>query len=344
MNTAQQKLVVWTITGLLGAGLAGYLALSLPQFNSWKQTVSKERMATTLQRVPDVGDKREDMLASALVERGLKSLDWTGKPPPEKPVEEVKPNGNTGPVRELVRDLIQIRAIRYDAAVPAQSEVLLKYRSTAMVVAPGNTDGTFLKRAGDRLEGRLNQIEISAVYPGSVEFNFINEPNRDRELVAPAPFSLSRFYAVVEPGATPVSRTPVDVLSNIDRRPDAPPDAQTVQISPSKFRIGTEDAAEINDNYAEILTSDVSMDRHRDPKTRRFDGIEIKNVKPGSIAARHGVQDGDVIKSINGTPVSSKEEAIVFVKNNKDKYDVWEVEIWNKGQTRVVTYYPPKKK
>jgi hypothetical protein len=343
MNTAQQKLVVWSVTGLLGTGMVAYLALSLTKREEWNKQVPVDRMASVLSKVPEVDEQKDTVLAASAVERGLKQLDWTGKPPPERPVEQIEtPKGVDAP-RELVRDLIQIRAIRYDGANPAASEVVFKYKSTAMVVAPSYSDGTYLKRQGDRLDGRLNQIEISAIYPGNVEFRFTNEAEREKELVAPTPFSLTKHYAYIGEGQAPVSRaSSVDAF--VARRPDAPPEAQTVQISPTKYRVGLEDAQEINDNFAEIMTTEVSIDRHRDPKTKRFDGIEIKQVKPGSIAARHGVQEGDVIKAINGNPVSSKEEAIVFVKNNKDKYDAWEVEIWNKGQTRTVTYYSPKKK
>ncbi|MBM3989043.1 MAG: PDZ domain-containing protein [Planctomycetes bacterium] len=343
MNTAQHKLVVWSVTGLLGTGMVMYLALSLTKREEWNKQVPVDRMQSVLSDVPEVSEQRVSLLAASAVERGLKQLDWSGRPPPDKPVEPIEaPKGSDSP-RELVRDLIQIRAIRYDGANPAASEVVFKYKSTAMVVVPTYSDGTYLKRGGDRLDGRLNQIEISAIYPGNVEFRFTNEAGRENELVAPTPFSLTKHYAYVGEGQAPVSR-PSAVGTFVSRRPDSPPEAQTVRISPTKYRVGLEDAQEINDNFAEIMTTEVSIDRHRDPKTKRFDGIEIKQVKPGSIAARHGVEEGDVIKSINGQPVSSKEEAIVYVKNNKDKYDAWEVEIWNKGQTRTVTYYSPKKK
>jgi S1-C subfamily serine protease len=57
-----------------------------------------------------------------------------------------------------------------------------------------------------------------------------------------------------------------------------------------------------------------------------------------SIAERHGAKEGDVVKSINGHPVNTTNEAITFVKTNKDKYSSWEVVIENKGKTRTVTY------
>ena len=49
-------------------------------------------------------------------------------------------------------------------------------------------------------------------------------------------------------------------------------------------------------------------------------------------------KEGDVIKSINGQPVNSVQEAISFVKVNKDKYSTWEVVVENKGKQRTVTY------
>ena len=81
--------------------------------------------------------------------------------------------------------------------------------------------------------------------------------------------------------------------------------------------------------------------RHRDPKTGKFDGIEIQSVVSGSAAARHGAQEGDVIRSINGHPVTSVSEAITFVKNHEGEYSTWEVIVSNRGVERTVTYYSP---
>ena len=58
--------------------------------------------------------------------------------------------------------------------------------------------------------------------------------------------------------------------------------------------------------------------------------------------SEHGGQDGDIIKSINGHPVTSTAEAITYVKNNEDKYNVWEVVVENKGKSRTVTYESPQ--
>ena len=73
-------------------------------------------------------------------------------------------------------------------------------------------------------------------------------------------------------------------------------------------------------------------------------GLRVAEVKPGSIAAQHGAQSGDVIISINGHPVSSEQEAIKFVKNNSETTTVWQVVVENLGRQRTVTYNSPKKK
>ena len=80
---------------------------------------------------------------------------------------------------------------------------------------------------------------------------------------------------------------------------------------------------------------------HRDPRTGKFDGIEIQSVQAGGIAARHGAKEGDIIKSINGHPVTSSSEAITFVKNNQESTSTWIVVVENKGRERTVTYESP---
>ncbi len=46
-------------------------------------------------------------------------------------------------------------------------------------------------------------------------------------------------------------------------------------------------------------------------------------------------------ESINGSSVSSKQEAIQFVKNNSERYGVWEVQVMNLGRVRTEVYHSP---
>ena len=80
----------------------------------------------------------------------------------------------------------------------------------------------------------------------------------------------------------------------------------------------------------------------RDPSTGKYAGVELTEVQPGSLAAAHGAETGDVIKSINGHPVTSVQEAVSYVKNNSETTSVWEVVVVNQGKERTVIYESPE--
>jgi hypothetical protein len=115
----------------------------------------------------------------------------------------------------------------------------------------------------------------------------------------------------------------------------------TTKIGPSNPVGATQDAKWTGANYAEVLSQQVSLQQHRDPRSGNYDGIEITHVVPGSPVEKLGVQVGDVVKSINGHTVHSTQEAISFVKQNEGNYTTWEVGVENNGKKRTITYEPP---
>ncbi|MDE0897356.1 MAG: PDZ domain-containing protein, partial [Planctomycetota bacterium] len=72
------------------------------------------------------------------------------------------------------------------------------------------------------------------------------------------------------------------------------------------------------------------------------DGIEITKVPAGSMAAKHGAKEGDIIKSVNGHPVTTTQEAIKYAQNNAEKYTTWEILVENQGVERTVYYEVPE--
>lgn len=344
MNTAAAKTTVWTIATVVGVGLVAHVAWFLSRRAEFQTPVSRETMEKHLNEVREIPQRVQNVVGYDLVKRGVgRELDWSGKPPPPPPVIVPAESTNATKVRDPLDKYVIVRAVKVDFYDEGSSDAFIKYKSDARVtLPPAVTDGTVIKRVGERLDGDiLGQVKVVAILPEGVKFSFINDPQRAHELVAPAEYSLGSNYRVLREGESEPSAS--SVVASIPRRLDNSPLAQTLQISPNRFRIGVEDALEIDQRYAEIITEEVATRRFRDPVTRQPAGVEVTMVKSGSIAARHGVQQGDVIKSINGHPVTSESEAIQFVKQNKDNYDVWEVEVWNRGQTRTITYYPPKK-
>lgn len=340
MNTARVKVLVWGAAAVVGAGVAVYVATFFKNRDEFLRPVEKERMQAVLEDVREVPQRTEDIVDAKLVERS-KQFDWTARPEPLKP--DLKDPEEVVAKREEIKDLLRVLAAWYDAGEPDQSHVLIKYTSDARVVVKGpRSDGTRLKRVGDVLDDRLSNIGIESIGPDGVTFRFLHEPERETELVTPAEYEWGKYHAVVQGDEFVV--VPNKSIEGVvwDTRQVVP--GRTEQLSPNKYRLGTEDVAYFDENYPKILTEEVEVGEWRDPKTRKLAGVQVKKIAPDSIAARHGVVEGDVIKSINGHPVASKDEAILFVKNNHKKYDEWVVEIWNKGQTRTLTYYSNQKK
>jgi S1-C subfamily serine protease len=58
--------------------------------------------------------------------------------------------------------------------------------------------------------------------------------------------------------------------------------------------------------------------------------LRVDKVPPGSLLAQHGVQDGDVLVSVNGQAMSTKSEVVDYVKSHKSTY-LFEVVIQRRG-------------
>ena len=134
---------------------------------------------------------------------------------------------------------------------------------------------------------------------------------------------------------------PTGLIPNVQETPFSL--ERTTRIGPGIYQIGTEDQKYFEANYQEELTRNVHTARHQDPRSGKYDGIEITGVSAGSAAAAHGAQEGDVIKSINGQAVTSVSEAIHYVKTHSDQTTTWEVVVESKGITKTVIYHSPAK-
>jgi hypothetical protein len=58
--------------------------------------------------------------------------------------------------------------------------------------------------------------------------------------------------------------------------------------------------------------------------------LRVDKVPPNSVLAQHGLQDGDVLVSVNGQAMSSKSEVVDYVKSHKSTY-LFEVVIQRRG-------------
>jgi membrane-associated protease RseP (regulator of RpoE activity) len=67
-------------------------------------------------------------------------------------------------------------------------------------------------------------------------------------------------------------------------------------------------------------------------------GLKVESVQPGTIAARIGVQAGDLVVDVNGHEVKSVEDVRDTLRARKDGEDVTVTVVDENGQRRVLTW------
>jgi len=332
MNIGQIKIVSWTAAALLTLGLGAYVWTFVSTLEARRAMPDPELVRKQLSVEP-APVKNDGQIKYEEVRRLFHDLNWTGaiqvaatqvEQPPENLVPDVVP----------IRDLVRVQWVVVDVGDKAGSSVFLKYKPKAQVTNKGV--GGFLLREGASLESPHGGTKIESITSEGVTFSFADSA-REKETLFPAEFDARAQIVQVGPdGIAMPTNTGAIPRSTTTWLP-----GKTTQAGRDRFILGTEDLQMASDSYLDILSNDVQLRQHRDPRTGRYDGVEISDVTPGSFAERHGASKGDVVKSINGHAVNSTQEAINFVKMNKDKYSTWEVVIENKGKTRTVTYQSP---
>lgn len=337
MSTSQLKLLTWSLAGLLAAGLAGYIGWFVTNLEQVRTGVTGGDVEKVLNSVEEIVEEADEIVTYDRVQRGLIDFNWTGRPPAPPPdPEEDKPKApvvnSTTPVARLVRVLY----LMVDEVDPAESRVLVAYHPTSNVRLTNTYDG--LLRVGDTLHSPHTHVKLVAVTAEGAVFGFDDE-NREQEVLPPDEFAVAHRIATsigAAVGQIPERPRRIGVSSSRGQ-----PRRHT-QLSGDRVYMGTEDADYIKTNYSKILAEEVRTTRHRDPRTGKYDGIEIRSMSPDSTIARHGGREGDVVKSINGHAVSSVSDAISYVKQNANLHQgPWEVEVENLGKTRTVFIDPP---
>jgi hypothetical protein len=340
MNLSLIQNMAWLGSAAL-AGCLGYYLYDFKQHQAERLAVqSQDVYNEVLNNVeyPDVIDTAD--FDFDVIKTLYQEMNWTGKPPPVVVEVDVV----EGPAKEQVKvsvasllDVVFINAALFDATV---SMAYVSYTDT--VLRRKVTDGMALLRVGDHLPDPHQAVFVKKILSKGVLFGFDKaegEDQREPELL---------MTPVMESGVSIVdvgdgeAKKPGDStqIAESDQAPAYNP-AETYLVSPGHYKVGTNDAAAIADSYASIIAN-TKHRQHRDPNTRQPDGIQVTDVPAGSFAAKHGVKEGDVIKSINGHPVTTAQEAIQFAQNNSEKYTSWEILIENQGVERTVVYEVPQ--
>ena len=157
----------------------------------------------------------------------------------------------------------------------------------------------------DEKTGKLERVEHK-------EFTLAS----DAPKVSMVPAAGSGSGSETTPGKTP------------DGRPIPPDDGKAPQVADVKIFVQTPPSAPSTrlvefDEIAYRFGSRTNMNTMLDDvKTKdavdaqgKAAGVELTGVNPGSLASQFDVKPGDILKSINGTPVHSRDEAVKVVKD-----------------------------
>ncbi len=348
MNIGQLKVVCWGGAGVLAAGLALYVGFFVRDLDNRRRPPDPTKIVHDLESVESVKAKSADLVAYEDVRRlylpscdkcrenpHCRHLNWTGKPPPPPPEPGTKGEPTKAPVVAM-SELVKIQYCQVDLSDRKLSRVWLKYRPKAAVQNTAAGGGYWLKE-GDRLAAPHEYARIDKIDSQFVHFAFDDE-KRDPEKISPDEFD--SHTTIVQVDQDGVIRPKLGGIPKSDAKPWQP--ARTTAFGTNRYMLGIDDMAYANENYPKILSDEVRTGRHQDPRTGKYDGIEIESVTPNSFADRHGAQEGDVIKSINGHPVTSVQEAISYAKMNSNQFTTWEIVVERNGKLQTFYYQSPQ--
>jgi len=336
MNIARIKGLTWLGALIVGGVLGWDVYEFLRHTAELEQPVPEATLNALLDDVEQPEPPRENRVAYGTVLTVFRDMNWTGKAPPPPPVPK-DPGAIAEVPKNPVSDLLKVMVLQVDTRDPAGSLAYVIYTDTKL--ARYNEDHkSRILRVGTLLFAPYEHIEVEAITLTGVTFSFTNDSEREFEIVPVEDYDMGDQPGIVVVDHAVMPQRERQIFANPN--PTAFNPRATQEIRKNEFQIGLDDIQELNDDYSRILSQDLRYRTHRGPDGR-VDGIQITNVAPNSLPARHGVTGGEVIKSINGHPVKSVNEAIAYVKKESEKTDTWVVVYEKQGRTYTRTYHSP---
>ncbi|MGH7150373.1 MAG: PDZ domain-containing protein [Planctomycetota bacterium] len=280
--------------------------------------------------------------------RNLFELNITGKRPPAPPSEDIgpplPPTGHVQPVSDLLRVLY----VMFDAGDPAGTRGFSLEEFTGHFCYVQYKDPTLEKTAepllsvGDSLPAPHSAIQVKAIHQDRVVFQRTGE--KDEEVVVREnEISAELVHGVLGDGGGPTTGLPTSAPAS---RPaiKAPRDwpATTTEEKPNKWKISASDVEEVTARANEIVgTGEITVTPHYRRGESSASGLRIGSIKPGSILDTKGLKPGDIVRSINGTPVRSKEQVIEYIQAHPDLRS-FTIEIERLGRPLTLQYSLPR--
>lgn len=336
MSLTRLKAIAWALAALAGVSLAAYVIQFLGERDEIAQTVSQEDMLGVLASVPEPKAPKVGPVAYDTVHRGVALLNWTGKVDAPKISENTITTPPPPPPKKGIADLLEVLFLRADLEEPDLGMVYVRYKEPPLM--KGGDKARLV--VGDHLPATYQKVYLKSVRPEGALFAW-EDGEGDEALLLPV--EADSTYEIIQVGTGEAVMPPRIAFPQSPNRSPGLRYEHITPVGPNHYVVGTKDAAELSENYAEIIAREVRTARWRNPGTGRYEGIEVKDVATGSKAAQFGIKAGDVIKSINGQPVTSTSDAITFVKKEAQEKVVekWYVVVDSKGKEKTIVIDTP---
>ena len=193
-------------------------------------------------------------------------------------------------------------------------------------------------RVGDKVGGAWKLLEITN---RSATFENVKDEEGQQVTLEHKLVSISGGVGPAEPAAEP-GEIPRTLRIGGEPEDDSPPpiDAparEAVMVRENLWSVPKEEREWFR-VYGEKVIEDIAVIPEKDPDTGKPNGVRIKTIRKGSILAKRGLKPGDKVISINGKPVTSRQDAISYVKGEGKGATRYIVEIERRGTIIKMTY------
>jgi hypothetical protein len=253
---------------------------------------------------------------------------------------------------ESTRRMVELRYKKLEAALPTPTSGAPNARgASAPVSGPGATAGATapnersvaktsfrLLREGDVLQDPYDKAPYNAkvVQIASDEVIF-SWGGKEEALPVPKLTDVPMSKPKVQPSVPGLPNARTDDEATADETPsDEPPidPTESRKIDENTWFIGTKERDRIKADY-ETLWSEVtwSLERHKEDR-RQY--LKVAKIPEGSLAKERGLEEGDLLRAINGRTVVNKSSVFQYFEENPN-YRTYRVELERRGKrfTRI---------
>lgn len=147
---------------------------------------------------------------------------------------------------------------------------------------------------------------------------------------------IEEFLLYPPPGQATTARR---ARPTVARRPQPPPEPESTdetvrQVDDNNWLIDSREVEQATSNMSQLMTQIRVVPNFTDGQP---DGFKVFAIRPGSLFSKIGLQNGDVIKRINGLEIQGPEEAFEAYQRLQNETAI-QIDLARRGQNQTFNY------